>query len=177
MIAYLYDNNNYYSGMIALQESPLEPGVYFEQPNSTLIPPPQIEANKVQYWNGGSWEWKSNYSETIFYNKITREQKTYGIGELPDLQIYTEVQPLQNESHQKWDEDSLFWIIDIEAKQKIEADARRGNIQRLLLETDYIELPSFIQRKGEETYNNFVKYRETLRNAFKDLTISIPEMP
>jgi hypothetical protein len=50
-------------------------------------------------------------------------------------------------------------------------------IKKLLLESDYIELPSFLERKGQETYNLWMTYRTNLRSAYHDVTLPIPEKP
>lgn len=54
---------------------------------------------------------------------------------------------------------------------------RQPEIQRLLLESDYIELPSFLERKGQETYNQWMIYRASLRLAYHDSELPIPEKP
>lgn len=54
---------------------------------------------------------------------------------------------------------------------------RQKQIQKLLLESDYIELPSFLERKGQGTYNTWMTYRENLRLAYHDSSLPIPETP
>ena len=54
---------------------------------------------------------------------------------------------------------------------------RQKEVIPLLLESDYIELPSFIERKGVEIYNQWMTYRESLRLAYHDSELSIPEKP
>lgn len=54
---------------------------------------------------------------------------------------------------------------------------RQKEVIPLLLESDYIELPSFIERKGEEIYNTWIIYRENLRLAYHDINLPIPEKP
>ena len=176
MIAYLYDNNNYYLGTTNLQESPLEIGVFFDQSNSTRVSPPDFKENEIPYWSGNSWEIKPNYSNKNYYSKIDRDKKNFEIGEEFDSN-YTDISPLENQRFQKWDETSNSWIIDEEAKTKFELQIRQINIQKLLLESDYIELPSFIQRKGQEIYNQWMIYRENLRLAYHNSELPIPEAP
>ena len=176
MIAYLYDNNNYYLGTTTLQESPLETGVFFDQENSTRISPPQFNENELPYWNGNSWEIKLNYSGKKYFSKIDKLEKTFEVGEEFDSN-YTDIPPLENELFQKWDEPSLSWIVDEEAKTNQENLFRKSTIQRLLLESDYIELPSFLERKGTEIYNQWMTYRANLRLAYHDSELPIPEKP
>lgn len=54
---------------------------------------------------------------------------------------------------------------------------RQSKIQKLLLESDYTELPSFIQRKGKEIYNQWMNYRSNLRAAYHDPSLPIPGVP
>lgn len=54
---------------------------------------------------------------------------------------------------------------------------RQSQIQKLLLESDYIELPSFLERKGVDVYNQWMTYRAELRLAYHDSNILIPEKP
>lgn len=176
MTAYLYDGNNYYLGVTKLQESPLEKGVFFDKPNCTTIPVPEYKENEIPYWNGNSWEIKPNYSGKKYYSKIDKSEKTFEIGEEFDSN-HTDVPPLKNELFQKWDESSVSWIIDEEAKNNEKEVIRKYTIQRLLLESDYIELPSFIERRGQGTYNTWMAYRENLRLAYHDSSLPIPETP
>lgn len=54
---------------------------------------------------------------------------------------------------------------------------KQSEIKKLLSESDYTELPSFLQRKGEETYNIWMTYRQNLRLAYHDLNSDIPKKP
>lgn len=62
-------------------------------------------------------------------------------------------------------------------KVLIPIQQRQSQIKKLLLESDYIELPSFLQRKGEEVYNQWMTYRANLRAAYHDPTLPLPEAP
>lgn len=176
MIAYAYDTNGYYLGTINLQPSPLQPGVFFDQPNSTKVQPPPCKDNEVLYWSGNSWEIKPDYSGKKYYSKSNRSEKTFERGEEFDSN-YTDVFPLENESFQKWSESSNSWVIDEEAKTNQELLIRKSQIKRLLLESDYIELPSFLERKGVDVYNQWMTYRSDLRSAYHDPSLPIPEKP
>lgn len=68
-------------------------------------------------------------------------------------------------------------IIDIEKLNEFNKIEKQKQIKKLLLESDYIELPSFIERKGEVVYNQWMTYRENLRLAYHDSNLPIPEMP
>lgn len=176
MNGYRYDNDGYLIGKINLQKSPLEDNVFFELPSSTTIKPPEFKENEIPYWNGNSWEIKPNYNGKKYYSKIDKSEKSFEIGEEFDSN-YTDVPPLENESFQKWNESSLSWVIDEEARNEFELQIRKSQIQRLLLESDYIELPSFLERKGSEIYNQWMTYRAELRSAYHDPTLPTPGVP
>ena len=54
---------------------------------------------------------------------------------------------------------------------------REESVRKLLYESDYIELPSFLERKGQETYNQWITYRANLRAAYHDPELPIPGVP
>jgi antirestriction protein len=64
-----------------------------------------------------------------------------------------------------------------ELKINKDTQQKQKESQRLLLESDYIELPSFIQRKGQEVYNKWMSYRSELRLAYHDPELPLPEKP
>ena len=70
------------------------------------------------------------------------------------------------------------WLDEIERlKIILPIQERQKQIQKLLLESDYIELPSFLERKGVELYNQWMTYRSDLRSAYHDSSLLIPEAP
>ena len=71
---------------------------------------------------------------------------------------------------------SLQEIYTQISKEKLLKE-RQSQIQKLLLESDYIELPSFLERKGQEIYNQWMTYRANLRLAYHDTTLPLPEAP
>jgi hypothetical protein len=139
---------------------------------------PTIE-NKNQriVWQNNKWITLPDYSDITFFNKETRETKKYEVGENPDFQKYTLEKPIIDEFFQKWSESENKWTEDIELKKRNELAIRQANIQLLLDKSDYIELPSFIQRKGQSVYDSWMSYRTKLRLAYHDQTLSIPEKP
>jgi hypothetical protein len=68
-------------------------------------------------------------------------------------------------------------IINQEKIKEFNKLKRQKEILPLLLESDYIELPSFLERKGQETYNQWMTYRENLRLAYHNSELPIPEKP
>ena len=68
-------------------------------------------------------------------------------------------------------------IVNQEKVKEFNKLKRQKEIEPLLLQSDYIELPSFIQRKGEEIYNQWMTYRENLRLAYHNIDLPIPEKP
>jgi len=169
-------NRGYYISETECQESPLEKGVYLIPSEAIEIQPPEFKENEIPYWNGSSWEIKPNYSNKKYYSKIDKSEKTFEIGEEFNSN-YTEIQPLENEVFQKWEDVSNSWIIDEEAKSNEKEVIRKSIIQKLLLESDYIELPSFIERRGQGTYNTWMAYRSDLRSAYHDSSLPIPQIP
>lgn len=173
MIAYLYDNNNYYLGTTVLQPSPLEPGVFFDQPNSTKVQPPPCKDNEVLYWSGDSWEIKPDYSKITLYHKFTREEKKCEIGETPDLDTYTELQPLENESFQKFYRGK--WIIDKKAKEDNEKILLINKAKSLLTSTDWTQTLDNLANRGQEWVDKWATYRSELRKVVNGERDTLPE--
>lgn len=67
--------------------------------------------------------------------------------------------------------------IDTEKLNEFNKIQKQSKIKQLLLESDYIELPSFIERKGQEIYNTWMTYRAELRRAYHDTNVPLPESP
>lgn len=177
MKAYIYDTENYFVGETSLQPSPLEPGVFFEMPSTTTVVPPQLEANQVARWNGSSWQTVPDYSGKKYYSKIDKSEKFFVRGEQPeDLNNYTEISPL-NIAFEKWHEASQSWKKDSKAEKQNEIKIRQSQIRNLLLATDYIELPNFLERKGQAAYTAMMSYRADLRECYHDVGLPIPEVP
>jgi hypothetical protein len=175
MIGYRYDSDNYFIGEIEVQESPLEPGVYGIPPNTTLTTPPQIKKNEIQYFDGKNWVIKPDYSNKVYYSKKDKKEKFFNKGEEFDVS-YTDKVP-RYETYFIWDENSNDWIEDETAIKEIKLKEKQSLIKVLLLNSDYIELPSFINRKGKEVYDKWMTYRENLRSAYHDDSLEIPVEP
>ena len=173
MIAYLYDNNNYYLGTTILQESPLEIGVFFDQSNSTRISPPEFKENEIPYWNSNTWEIKPNYSKITLYNKSTREKKKYEIGETPNLKLYTEIKPLENESFQKFQNGK--WVIDEESKIQNDKLILINKAKSLLTQTDWTQTLDNLTNRGQEWVNKWASYRVELRKVVNGERETLPE--
>lgn len=157
MQAYLYDNENYYLGSTTLQESPLEPGIYFDQPNSTRIAPLVYGENEIPFWNG-SWEIKPDYSGKPYYSKIDKSEKHYKRGEAFDLN-YTDLVP-SPESYIVWQCDK--WGIDPIKKSEYDKQQCKDKAKQLLSQSDWSTLPDVQTQLSN--YQDFVTYRSQLRN-------------
>ena len=109
-----------------------------------------------------------NYSEIL---KLNNYNKSYQSSNIYDWNTFIFDNPEDKPNEELLNEfiDYVNTILPIKEKQK--------EIQRLLLESDYIELPSFIQRKGQEIYNQWMTYRESLRLAYHNPELPIPEKP
>lgn len=231
MKAYLYDNNGFYYAETALQENPLRPGTFFEQPHAVTIKPITVSENEVPYWNGNDWEKKPNYSGRVYYSKKGLQEKYFEIGESFD-DNYTDIKPI-NFDHNKeelmfenggwqifnkvffnketkmeviiskkdinedfvskhvkikpennqdfqfleWNEAEQKWLVNQIKKEETLFKNRQIMIKQLLLETDYIELPTFQERKTAEEYQAYLSYRANLRLAYHDKNIEMPQKP
>lgn len=143
----------------------------------TEIKPPFEKENESVEWINNKWEILPNYSNIVFYSKTNKVAKYFQKGENPDFQNYTIESPLAKEIFQKWNENTKKWEVDLVLKEENELKIRQAKIKQLLNDSDYIELPSFIERKSEEEYNKWLEYRKNLRLAYHDSTISILETP
>lgn len=143
----------------------------------TEIKPPLEKENESIEWVNNKWEILPDYSDTVFYGKTDKAAKYFQKGENPDFQNYTIEKPLINEVFQKWNENTKKWEVDLVRKEENDLKIRQMNIQRLLLESDYIELPSFLERKGQSVVDQWKAYRASLRMAYHDKNLSIPEKP
>ena len=109
-----------------------------------------------------------NYSDIL---KNVNYNKTYSSKDVYDWNTFIFDNPEDKPNEELLNEfiDYVNTILPIKEKQK--------KIQKLLLESDYIELPSFLERKGQEIYNQWMTYRENLRLAYHDSELPIPEKP
>ena len=155
MKAYLYDNENFYIGSTLLQESPLEPGIYFEQSNSTRIEPPIYKENEIPVWNG-SWTVVPDYSGKIYYSKIDKSEKLFERGETFNTN-YTDLVPPQ-EVYAVWQGDK--WGYDLAKKSEYDKQQCKDQAKQLIASSDWSVLPDVnITNKSE-----FENYRTQLRN-------------
>lgn len=155
MQAYLYDNENFYLGTTSLQESPLEPGVYFDQPNSTRIAPPSYGENEIPVWNG-SWGIAPDYSGKPYYSKIDKSEKRYKRGEAFDLN-YTDLVP-PPEVYVVWQGDK--WGVDPAKKLEYDKQQCKNKAKQLLSASDWTQAVDVnLTNKSE-----FATYRAQLRD-------------
>lgn len=172
-IFYQFNINNYLVGEVLCQESPLQPGAYLIPEKCTEVPPPEFNVNEIPKWNSelNIWEIVKDYSKINFYSKTDGSLKKFNIEEEPTSE-YTTFSPndivmeIWNEAKNCWEKKKE--LLEIFKKQQIEA---------LLSKTDYIELPSFRERKGDAEYSKWMNYRQALRNAYANVNIQIPEFP
>ena len=109
-----------------------------------------------------------NYSEIL---KLNNYNKSYQSSNVYDWNTFIFDNSEDKPSNELLNEFIEYVNIQLPIQEK------QKTIQRLLLESDYIELPSFIERKGEVIYNTWMTYRENLRLAYHDYNLPIPEMP
>jgi hypothetical protein len=60
-----------------------------------------------------------------WYNKETRESEmVYDINKIVDETVFTQEVPLENETHQKFDDAKKKWIVDTEKKERAEKETQ-----------------------------------------------------
>lgn len=156
MIAYLYDNEKYYIGSTVLQESPLEPNVYFDQPNSTKIEPPECGEEEIAIWDGRSWGRVPDYSGKLYYSKIDKSKKRFNRGEAFDIN-YTDLEP-PAEIYVIWQGKS--WGVDTEKKSEYDKQQCKNIAKMKLSKSDW----SVLQDVNISNKPDFINYRSQLRN-------------
>lgn len=119
------------------------------------------------------WEYLPDYSNTILYNKTTKEEKRYKIGETPDLDTYTELQPLENEYFQKFYRGK--WIIDKKAKEDNEKVLLINRAKSLLSSSDWTQTLDNLANRGQEWVNKWSTYRSELRKVVNGERDTLPE--
>ena len=175
MIGYRYDSNGYLTGEIQLQESPLEPGIFLMPPNTTTTAPPQTSSNQIAKFSDESWSVHPNYSDVTYYKKSDKSQKLFELGEDFDTS-YTNKIP-KGEVYYVWSEESDDWILDENVKRDFDFKIKQSKIKGSLYESDYVELPSFLERKGKDIYDLCIQYRNDLRAAYHSIDLPIPQKP
>lgn len=156
MIAYLYDEENFYYGIRELMESPLEPGVFGDLPFSTKEKPPEIKVNEIQYWNGTEWEIKPDYSNKTYYSKIDKKEKIFKRGE-PFSNDYTDLKP-PIEVYYTWQNNN--WKIDNLLKSKYEKENCKNEAKSKIAQSDWAVLPD--RSPMLNNLQDFIDYRNKL---------------
>lgn len=81
-------------------------------------------------------------------------------------------------TREAWEAEKTRLIEQAKQDEKLAPIRERQNkIQTLLLATDYIELPSFLERKGQKAFEKMYDYRTSLRNAYHNPALPLPEVP
>lgn len=94
MKVYNYNKNGFYTGSSDANPNPKSPGDFLLPAMATFIEPPESKKDKARVFNGTEWEFIPDYSSYVYYEKETKSQKRYQIGEEPDLEKYTDIEPL-----------------------------------------------------------------------------------
>ena len=174
---YQFDPSGYLISEVLCQESPLEPGKYLIPEKCTEVIPPNFGINEIPKFNFelNIWENVKDYSKINFYSKTDGSLKKFNIEEEPTGE-YTTFSP-NDIVMEKWNEEKRCWELKPEKKKELLEISKKQQIETLLSKTDYIELPSFRERKGDVEYSKWMNYRQTLRNVYKNLNLEIPELP
>jgi hypothetical protein len=86
--------------------------------------------------------------------------------------------PRPQPTREAWEAEKTRLIEQAKQDEKLAPiRERQSKIQALLLATDYIELPSFLERKGQKAFQKMYDYRTALRNAYHNPAFPIPEVP
>jgi hypothetical protein len=174
MKGYLYDNDGYFYGDVDLQASPLEPGVYFDQPSCTRTAPPETKENEIAFWSNGQWQKKPNYSGLVFYSKTDKSEKRFEKGEALDTK-YTDKKPLENEQFQKFENNS--WVIDTVAKANMEKQKLINQALGLLASSDWTQTLDNLNLRGQTWVDAWATYRAELRKVVNETSSIIPTLP
>jgi hypothetical protein len=116
MKVYNYNKEGLYIGASKASANPKSPGDYLLPAFATFIDPPAPEKDKFPMFNGRTWEMVDDYSAYNYYDKQTKAKKKYRIGESPDLDLYTDIEPVGDVNEFK----DGVWVL---SQDKI--DARR----------------------------------------------------
>lgn len=126
MKAYQTDQNGIYISEVDCQPSPLEDGKFLIPEGAYIDSPPKCKENEIPKRVGNTWTKVSNFSNDIYYHKITMSSKVFKIGE-PFDDSYTKLQPIKGEYFQKFTNN--VWVVDT-AKKRI------NEIKLALIEID-----------------------------------------
>jgi len=75
------------------------------------------------------------------------------------------------------DSQELDLVTNGQTRFRVESTGQIKAVYESYIGSDYIELPSFIERKGQEVYNLWMSYRANLRLAYHDPDYPLPERP
>jgi hypothetical protein len=109
-----------------------------------------------------------NYSEIL---KLNNYNRSYQSSNVYDWNTFIFDNPEDKPSDEVLNKFIEYVNIQLPIQEK------QSQIQKLLLESDYIELPSFIERKGQDIYNKWMNYRTNLRLAYHDSSLPLPQVP
>lgn len=113
-----------------------------ERPDGSPIPPnayndklPQPKENhRIMRVNRTKWRYLPDYKNT-WYHKITRETKTWELGEKPNSN-YTDIEPLKNIVYQTFDDTENVWRQDLVSWWKERLDRLDRSTKAKLEELD-----------------------------------------
>lgn len=108
-LVYQTDHLGLFIGIVAAEESPLEPGVYLIPGGCVETPPPTAPEHQAACWNGESWRLVDYFGGLVVYSTVSGEPRTLeGFERMPSG--YTMKKPGPN---QVWKEGE--WVDDIDA--------------------------------------------------------------
>jgi hypothetical protein len=102
--------------------------------NNILHPETTVERydDNMRYLTDEEWLKKQGRKDPRgrWYNKETRDTKlVYGLEETVDEIVWTQAAPLDNESHQKFDDTKKNWVVDNEKKKRAEKEVKLSELK------------------------------------------------
>ena len=115
-------------------------------PFTTTVKPLTKKDGFAICFNGTKWEYIEDNSDTVVYNKETKqESKIDYLGKIKD-----DVTTLKPELFDKWDYDNNVWILDLVVKDKYDLEIKIQEAKQYLASTDHKFYNGYKPKEGED---------------------------
>jgi hypothetical protein len=133
----------------------------------------------MRYLTDEEWLKKKNRKDWRgrWYNKekIGETMLIYGIEETVDETEWTQIAPLENEPHQKFDKAKNKWVADTQKKERSEKESRLGKLKSEIENAEQKQIrPMKAIMKNEATEydtDTFNKYEEIIQELRPQVTV------
>ena len=169
-LAYLFDEDGYYSDICVVQESPLEPGVWLMPENATTVDP-QADDQHFSRWDAASVSWKKEKKPAAPADfeglKSSHTSRTPHDEEMRAL--IQKIVTADCKTHRIVRGDALEWGAEAipekteEEKLKEAEDQARAKRDYLISKTDYLLTSDY--PISEEDLEAVKAYRQALRDV------------